>query len=935
MRLKLSVILLFLSAPVLGQQQLVQDSAVRKGQLPNGLTYYIRHNAQTPGQADFYIAQRVGSILEQPNQRGLAHLLEHMAFNGTTNFPGAEKGGGLRDWCERKGIKFGANLNAYTSVDQTVYNISSAPVSKPGVADTCLLILHDWSHFILLRDDEIDKERGVIHEEWRNRRSGMAVQRLMEEAMPVIYKGTKYADCLPIGSMDVVDHFPYQALRDYYAKWYRPDLQAVIVVGDVDVDSTEQTIRRMFANVPAPVNPAERIYYPVSDNERMIIFRKQDSEQPIPLFTLYMKRPTTPRNQRATMASFRDDYISNIIRMALNERLDQLQAKAVPPFVSASVADGNFFISQTKDAFRGNMACKSDRILDGIRALVGEIERMRQHGITASEMNRGKKELLRWAESDLAETDKQRNGQLVGACLKNFLNGDALISDAEALRLTQIMDSTVTINDVNAAIKDIITDRNQVVTLYGPDKDGFRLPANSVIEKTILTAQAMKYEPYVDEIVDTTLITEALPGDGRIVSESDTLYGYHQFVLSNGMRVLAKPTDYEADNISLDVFADGGFSLWPDEDIPNLKYLANVIGKSGVGRFDSRQLDKALAGRRASVTPYITEDQTGMSGSSDKQNLKTLLQLVHLYFTQPRRDDQAFANLMDGQRAMLKNREASPMVIYRDSLVRAAYGDNERLKPMTVERLEQLNLDRMLHIYRQSYQHAGDFTMMLTGSIDMDALRPLLCRYIATLPKAAGADTIIDRNINLRPVDETHRFRRTMATPTARTTIFISAPMEYSVQNSTLLDVLCQIMRMVYTEKVREEKGGAYSVGVSGDMQRLPYGEAFMKISFTTDPAKYPDVIPIIYRELQAMAQNGPAAEQLSKVKEYEHKVYQQVVINNDYWAYVMKNLLVNHADIDTGYLDRVDAITPSALRLFCSRLLQAKHRIEVTMLPR
>ncbi|MEE1063650.1 MAG: pitrilysin family protein, partial [Paludibacteraceae bacterium] len=332
-------------------QLLVQDTSFVVGKLSNGMTYYIRHNHQTPNVAEFYIAQNVGSILEEPRQRGLAHFLEHMAFNGTYNFPGAEKGG-LREWCEKVGIKFGANLNAYTSVDETVYNISSAPVNKAGVEDTCLLILHDWSHYLLLKDDEIDKERGVITEEWRTRRSSKAVQRLWEEAMPVIYKGSKYEDCLPIGSMDVVANFPYDDLRDYYKKWYRPDLQAIIVVGDIDVKKTEDKIKRIFSEIPAQQNPAERIYYPVPDNDKMIVFAKKDKEQPISLFSLYMKRDAPSRQDKQLKSDYFDGIKMYIIRHAANERLQKLSKLEQPPFMSSAFHNGGFYALEISRIYR-------------------------------------------------------------------------------------------------------------------------------------------------------------------------------------------------------------------------------------------------------------------------------------------------------------------------------------------------------------------------------------------------------------------------------------------------------------------------------------------------------------------------------------------------------------------------------------------------------
>ena len=912
--------------------QLPQDPTIRKGQLPNGLTYYIRHNHQTPNVAEFYIAQRVGSILEEPHQRGLAHFLEHMAFNGTEHFPGAEKGG-LREWCEQKGIKFGANLNAYTSVDETVYNISAAPVDKAGVADTCLLILYDWSHSLLLTDDEIDKERGVIHEEWRTRRAGMAMQRLMEEAQPVIYKGTKYEDCLPIGSMDVVDHFEYQALRDYYHKWYRPDLQAIIVVGDIDADEMEQKVRTLFATIPAPVNPAERVYYPVSDNDRMILFQKQDEEQPLTLFTLYMKRDVTPRDERNTEAYYRDGYLGSIVRQAMNDRLKEITQQTNPPFISASVRDGSFYLSSTKDATSGFVSCKQEDVLGGIKALVAEMERARQHGFTQGEVDRAKAELLRWAENDYAERDKERNSHYVRECLSNFTDGEPMLSPEQELALVRKLGASVTVDDVNAMAREMISDRNQVATLYGPQKDDFLLPTNDEVEQAILAAQAATYDAYHEAELPSALMAK-LPKSGKIVSERDVTNGYRELLLSNGMRVYVRSTDFEADNISMNLFSLGGKNMYPDDDAPSMQYLTSVIAASGVGSFDDQTLDRMLAGKQVRVTPFVSDETEGMRGSSSKKDLETMMQLTHLYFTAPRRDDVAFASLMNRQEAFLANRDANPNVQYNDSIVSILYGDHPRQRPVKMEDLSRVSLDRIMQIYGERFANAGDFCAIFTGSIDMKKLRPLLCRYLASLPASESREQTIDRGVNIRPVTETHVFAKKQATPSALTNIYITAPITYNADNDLRLDVLCQLLRIVYTEKVREEKGGTYGVSVQGSMEQFPHDEALIHINFRTDPDKYDDLLPIIYEQLYAMAANGPAEKDLQKVKEYELKTYGQMTVVNDYWEYIKYNELRQGIDFDRDYCQRVEALTTEDIRVLCRQILAADRRIQVTMIP-
>ncbi len=912
-------------------QQLPSDPVVRKGKLTNGLTYYVARNTQTPKVADFYIAQRVGSILEEPRQRGLAHFLEHMAFNGSRHFPGGDKGSSIVKWCESVGIKFGQNLNAYTSVDQTVYNISAVPVSRQGVVDTCLLILSDWSHDLLLTDREIDKERGVIREEWRTRRAGMAVQRMMENATPVMYKGSKYEDCLPIGNLDIINNFKYQDLRDYYHKWYRPDLQAIIVVGDIDVDKVETQIKSLFGKIPAAKNPAERIYYPVPDNRKMIVFTETDKEQPTYNFTLYMKRDASPRGQRNTEADYAGGYKSSLIRAMLNDRLEEITSQPNPPFVSASVRDGSFFLATTKDAFGAYSMLKPDNLLCGMSAVVAETERARRHGFTESELGRAKAEVLRRAQYKYDNREKRTNGQIVGLCVRNFVGEEPMMSPEDELNLVKKLEANTTLANVNATAKELISDNNQVVTIYGPKKEGYTMPSDSEIESTILAAQAKDYAAYQDKALPENLMSQT-PKPGRILSEKPAVHGYTLFSLSNGMKVYVRNTNFEPDVVRMKLFSPGGRSLYPDSDMPSMTYLASTISESGVGSFDKLTLEKMLAGKTVRVSPSVGEETEGMSGVSNRASMKTMFELINLYFTSPRRDTKAFESLMNRQRSFLKNRNASPMVAFNDSVKAILYGNNPRLKPITVESLDHVSLDRIMQIYKERFANAADFTVILTGSVDIDSLRPLLCTYLASLPAKGKAEQVADDNVRVRPVTETHVFVKEQATPSAMTNIFVTAKMPYTADNDLKLDALCQLLRMEYTEKVREEKGGTYGVSVSGDFQRYPDEECYMKISFRTDPSKYKELIPIVYAQLEEMAAKGPSQTNLNKVKEYEVKTYGQAEVLNDYWQYIMYNDLFNGLDMDKNYVQRVKALTVDSIRDFAKQILKQKRRIEVTM---
>lgn len=928
----LTIVALFFACNIYAQQgKIDNDNTIRKGILPNGMTYYIRHNAQTKGVADFYIAQKVGSILEEKRQRGLAHFLEHMAFNGTKHFPGNTLQPGIVAWCESVGIKFGANLNAYTSVDQTVYNISAAPVTREGVIDSCLLILNDWSHELLLTDKEVDKERGVIEEEWRTRRSGMAMQRLSEQAMPVIYAGTKYSDCMPIGNIDIVRTFPYNDLRDYYSKWYRPDLQAIIVVGDINEDKIEEKIKKLFAKIPLPQNPAHRIYYPIGNNEKMILYTATDKEQPTVNFTLYMKRDVTPKQERNTIQNYADDYKTNILRMAINDRLEELSRTKNVPFISASVRSGNFFLASTKDAFELSGILKEGKVIEAIQLLVGEVERARANGITIDELKRGKAEMLSYAENDYNDRSNRRNGEFVEQCVQNFLEETPIIEPEKELEMVRKLDKTVTIDDVNALAKTIITNQNQVVTMFGPDKNTFKMPTNSSIENAILKAQKQHYTPYKTQNTLTERLITKLPKPGSIRSERTYKYGYTEFTLSNGLKVYVRPTNFEPDEVNLKLFSLGGKNIYPDSEMPNLTYLMAGATIGGVGQYNDLTLEKMLAGKTATVTPFIDNDTRGMAGTSNVKDTKTLLELVYLYFTQPRKDPQAFKNLIEQQQEFLTNAHVNPMLAYNDTLHKVAYATN-RMASMNKEQLKRVNYNRIMHIYKELFANAANFKLILTGNININKLRPLLCQYIATLPSNNTKETIGTYEPKLVDGKKTYIFHKKQTTPTAITTIVIKGKMEYNNRNELLMDAIGQLLRIVYTEKVREDKGGTYSVQASGDLQHHPNDEALLRIAFQTDPQKYNDLIPIVYKELEKMAIEGSSQQDLDKVKAYELKVYNQVLRMNNYWEYVLYTDLYNGIDVDTDFRYIVENMTCGDIRTTLRNLLDQNNCIEVTM---
>ena len=926
-------IMLMVTVATAVAQPLPQDPEVRTGRLKNGLTYYIRHNAKEPGLADFYIAQKVGSIQEEPRQRGLAHFLEHMAFNGTKNFPGKGKRLGIVPWCETIGVKFGANLNAYTSVEQTVYNISAVPLKRESIADSCLLILHDWSHYLLLEDAEIDKERGVIHEEWRTRRAGKAVSRLMEQAMPKIYKGTKYEDCMPIGSMDIVDNFPYQDLRDYYHKWYRPDLQAIVVVGDVDVAKMERKIKKLFSSIPMPKNAAKREYYPVNDNDTMIVDIEKDAEQPIVLCHLYQKHDATPDAEKGDERYLRGDYIDGLIGNMLNDRLAEVRQQANPPYQSATARASSFFLSRTKEAFSMSVSCRQDNILGGLIAAVAVAERVRLHGFTASELNRAKALKLNHDERKFRERDDRRNSKYVGACIQHFLNNEPLLSAEQQLQLTRKFDAEVTLDEVNKAVQELITNRNQVVVMYAPDKKDVTLPTEQQIREVIEATQRQPYAPYAEQQLPASLISQ-LPSPGSIVSERPFGHnGFTEWTLSNGMRVYVRKTDFAADAVTFRMKADGGTSLFPDADIPNFSMVTSAVVEAGVGDFDAIALRRMLTGKSVRVQPSVGSRSQSISGGVSLKDLPTLFQLAYLYFTQPRRDTVAFKSLMDRTRAFLSNRNASPKVDYNDSIRAILYGHHPRMEPVLQQTLDRISYDRVLEIYRHCFSDASSFRTVIIGNYDEQQLRQLVCQYLASLPAThQGMKTNYANVPRIVAGDFTTTFRKKMATPLANVSVFYTADVAFTPKNDLTLDFLKRCLSIAYTDSVREEKGGTYGVGVDFGLEKDEVPTASLRISYNADPNRYQELNPIIYQQLYHIAANGPAASSMQKVKEYLLKQYDQMAITNDYWSYIAWHELEDDADFDVDYKKMVREMTAQDVQRMARQILDAKRRIEVTM---
>ena len=906
------------------------DKNARIGQLDNGLTYYIRHNKLPENRAEFYIAQKVGSILEEPQQRGLAHFLEHMAFNGTKNFPGDDKGLGVIPWCETVGIKFGTNLNAYTSIDETVYNISNAPIDRTGVLDSCLLILHDWSNYILLKDDEIDKERGVIREEWRSRNSGML--RVYTDLLPTIYQGDKYADCMPIGSIDVINNFPYKDIRDYYHKWYRPDLQGIVIVGDIDVDTVEAKLKAVFADVQKPVNPAERTYYPVTDNKEPIVAIGTDKEVDDPSIEIYFKQDATPDSEKNNVGYLASQYMTSMISSMLNARLSELVQSANPPFTRASSYYSDFFVAKTKEAFALSASSKADGIETALKTLLQETERARRFGFTESEYARARANYLQSLESAYNEREKTKHGSYVREYVQNFLNGEPIPGiEAEYAMMNQLAPN-IPLQAMNMVMQQLVPDSNQVVIIAGPAKEGLKYPTKEEVINLLKGMKDLDLQAYVDKVSDEPLMKEA-PKGGKIISEKEgDIYGSTKLVLSNGVTVYVKKTDFKADEIRMKGTSLGGKSIFPDKDALNFAVMDNVIAVGGLGNFSQVDLTKVLAGKKVSVNAGLGATTENVFGTCSPKDFETMMQLTYLTFTAPRKDAEAFESFKNRMKAQLESAQANPLSSINDSLQKAMYNNHPRVVMMKPEMVDQIDYDRILEMYNDRFKDASDFTFYFVGNIDLETAKPLIAEYLGALPAINRKETFKDTKMSIRKGVYKNEYAKEQQTPTATIVFLYSGKAPYTLKNDILLSFATQVLDMVYTEEVREKEGGTYGVNCFGDLQKYPKEQLLLQIVFQTDPAKKDKLAGIVVDELKKLAAEGPSDVHLQKVKEYMLKKYADNQKENGYWMNNLNDYFYYGMDMTEGYTDIVNSITAKDIQKFVSDLLKQGNEIEVTM---
>ena len=909
------------------------DDAVRIGKLDCGLTYYIRHNDYPENRVNFYIAQRVGSIQEEESQRGLAHFLEHMAFNGSEHFNG--EGKTILDYTRSLGVEFGRNLNAYTSIAETVYNINDVPSTRQSAIDSCLLILKDWSNGLLLTDEEIDKERGVIHEEWRLRRS--ANQRMMENNLETLYPGSKYGRRMPIGLMSVVDSFPYQELRDYYHKWYRPDNQALVIVGDVDVDHIEAQIKELFKDCVLDPKAAQVVNEPVPDNEEPIIVIDKDKEQQTSTVQLMFKHDAVDDKDKTTLDYMLVNYIKSMAASMFNSRMGEKALEPDCPFLMGYAYDGNYLYSKNKGAF--NMVCipKEGMVEAATEALVTEAMRAAKHGFTETEYARCREEILSSLESRYNERNKIYNGGLAAQYYRNFLDNEPMPSIEQEYQLIKQILPMIPVESVNEVLPKLITTdgKNMVIVNFNQEKEDAVYATAEGMMAAINKGLNAEVEAFVDNVRQEPLIPK-LPKKGKIKKERyNSQFDYKELELSNGARVILKPTKFKDDEIMMNARQRGGTSLYGEKDWMNSTMCGFITQLSGMGEFSNTELQKALAGKQASVNVGMGTYYDDVSASSTVKDLETMFQLIYLGFTDIRKDEKSYNSFMETMETVLKNRDLLPENAFNDSLTVTLGSHNWRSKPMTVESLKQIDYDRVLQIVKERTANAANYTFYFIGSFDEATIRPLIEQYIASLPAKKGVKTNWV-NFDIYPEGEViNHFTRKMEEPKVKSAIYwYSKTMPYTMENNVKADLLGKLLDKIYLQKIREDAGAAYSTSAAG-WSSIDGDKPFTIITASC-PVKpeFTDLALKIMNEEIVNACTTIDGAALEDFKEMLIKDYQTNVKENWYWMSIIQKYDERGFDEHTGYEQIVRAQTPESIAAFARELLSAGNKVEVVMTP-
>lgn len=848
------------------------DPSVVSGTLENGLRYIIQENSQPENRALLRLVVNAGSILEDEDQQGLAHFVEHMAFNGTTNFEKQE----LVDFLESVGMQFGAHVNAYTSFDETVYMLQ-LPMDDAEVLETGFQILADWAQGVSFDPEEVDKERGVVIEEWRGRRGAQA--RIQDEQFPILFEGSRYAERLPIGKTEILETAPVEALRRFYDDWYRPNLMGVAIVGDFDATEMESKVQQYFGGLTTPAESRERIAYsmPVDLPPRVTVATDAEFPQSV-VFVLYKQTPAP----NSTVADYRRGLVGSLYSGMLNARLVEVQQQADAPFLFSASGLGSF--SRGVDVYQMFALVTEDKVAIGLEALLTEAERVSKHGFTASEFERQKVEMRRNYERRVAEKENQESGALISSYVQYLLEGDPYLSVETELALVDRFLPEITLEETNILASEWIREEGRILMVQGPEKEGLIMPSEETLTGLFATVAGKEIAPYEDEIVDAPLLPELPTGSAVVMEEHNPEVDVSVWTLENGVRVVLKPTDFKDDEVRFSATSPGGSSLvTADDEYDKIRAASTVVQEGGVGVFDQIALEKKLAGQAVNVSASIGELSEGIRGSASPQDLETAFQLIYLRFTAPRKDEEAFAAFKSLQAGFLGNAANDPNFVFSDTINSTMSQGHPRRPSPSIELTEQMDLDASLAFYQERFADASDFTFYFTGAFEPEEIRPLVEQYLGGLPNLGREEEWRDIGVD-PPTGVIEKVVRKGVEPQSRTMLIFAGEAEYSLEESMAISALADVLDIRLRELLREDLGGTYGVGVSGVLSERPDHEYDMTITFGSAPERAEELTAVALEEIERIKAEGPDAETVAKVRETQRRNKETNLRENSYW---------------------------------------------------
>lgn len=903
-----------------------QDTSVIIGHLENGLTYYIRKNSKPEKRAELRLAVNAGSILENDDQQGLAHFAEHMAFNGTKNFKKQE----IVNFLESVGMRFGPELNAYTSFDETVYMLQ-LPTDTAGILEKGFNILEDWAHNVSYENSEIDKERGVVIEEWRQGRGAEA--RMRDKQLPVIFKDSKYAQRLPIGKKDIIEKFDYDKVKKFYREWYRPELMAVVAVGDFDVRKVEDMIKKEFSQIPkSPASSTERKFFPVPDQKEDLFAIASDKEASRSGVSVYFMRKM---EKETTIGDLRKKLIEDLYDLMLNERLYELSQKADPPFLGAG--SDHFDICRTKSAYAVSAAVKDNGILQGLESILREVERVKRFGFTVGELDRVKKDLLSQIEQSYNERNKTESANLAGDYVYSYLWNETSSGIENEYYLYNKLIPGVSLEEVNkiAQNEEAISKNNRVIVVNSPEKEGIKVPTEKELSSIFEIVKKENILAYVDTLKNEDLLKPA-NSEGKIVSENEIReLGITELKLSNGIKVVLKPTDFKNDEIQFTAFSRGGNSLASDDKFISAATATSIVSESGVGKFSQVDLQKMLAGKIVNVNPWISDIQEGFSGSSSTKDIESLFKLVNLYFTSPRKDSSAFKSYLSKMKAYFENRSASPRSALQDTLTVTLSNYHFRYKPWTVETLKKIDLDDAYKFFKDRFSDAGDFTFIFVGNFDLPQIKPFIQTYLGSLPSQGRKENFADIGKKY-PTGVIKKIVKKGQEPQSQVVLGFTGPFNWNSQNIYNLSALSGALDIKLREVIREDKGGTYGVSVSRNYSRFPRENYIFSISFGCDPKNAEELTKAVFSQIDSIKKFGIGEIYVKKIKEIQIRTRETELRRNEFWLNNLSSYYFN--DIDPKQIFNFDQfvskLSAKDIQESAQKYLNENNYVKVVLYP-